>query len=244
MPRKSKTAPRDSAANPLETVEPFEPGPASAAHEPPASVADKLESPLGQAATTIAGMSSVELLLREANNRIEALRSELAQERQQRRELEKSHYRLEAQAARADEALAELATERSARLELERKVAVMDSEIKMARSQLKNLDEERSARIEMERKIGSLEFRAEKADELAKELAEERGLRIDLERERATLEQEVHHGAKLEQMLTEERQARASAQMRASTAEARLAKLEGEQANQSKGRGGLFGRSR
>jgi hypothetical protein len=120
----------------------------------------------------------------------------------------------------------------------------MESEIKLARTQLKNLDEERAARVELERKIGSLEFRAEKVDELSKELAEERGARIDLERERATLEREVAHAAKLEQMLVEERQARANAQMRASTAEAKLAKLEGEMANQNKGRGGLFGRGR
>jgi hypothetical protein len=75
-----------------------------------------------------------------------------------------------------------------------------------------------------------LAIRAEKAEEWAGQLAEERRLRLELERQKATLEVEVHHAKKQDVLLTEERQARMNAQSRAATAEARLAKFEGEMA--------------
>ena len=66
-------------------------------------------------------------------------------------------------------------------------------------------------------------------------------MRLELERDKATLEIEVEHAKKMETMLVEERQARANAQMRASTAEAKLAQVESKLAErESRGRG-LFG---
>jgi predicted methyltransferase MtxX (methanogen marker protein 4) len=74
--------------------------------------------------------------------------------------------------------------------------------------------------------------------ELAEEVAEARQSRLELERDKATLEIEVVHARKLEALLVEERQSRANAQMRASTAEAKLAQMEGERsARDSKNRG-------
>lgn len=53
-------------------------------------------------------------------------------------------------------------------------------------------------------------------------------MRVKLEREKATLEVQVQGLQKLDTLLSEERQARMNAQSRASSAEARLARLEGE----------------
>jgi hypothetical protein len=60
------------------------------------------------------------------------------------------------------------------------------------------------------------------------------------------LKAELAHAKKIETLLTEERQARANAQIRASTAEAKLSRLEGELDAQSPqtGGGSLFGRLR
>ncbi|MDX1615371.1 MAG: hypothetical protein R3300_13740 [Candidatus Promineifilaceae bacterium] len=136
----------------------------------------------------------------------------------------------------ANQRLAELQealdAERERRQALERQVAVLEAELNHARQHEQALEQERQARLELERRIGTLEFKAGRLDDLAAELNEERKERLGLERETATLKMEVEHARKLEQLLTEERQARTNAQLRASTAETRLAKLEGEQRTQ------------
>jgi hypothetical protein len=70
--------------------------------------------------------------------------------------------------------------------------------------------------------------------------------RVDLERERAGLKADLSHAKKIETLLAEERSARANAQLRASTAEAKLSRLEGELEAQSPNKtgGSVFGRLR
>ncbi|MGD2048163.1 MAG: hypothetical protein PVH03_01640 [Chloroflexota bacterium] len=227
MARKSK--PKDNTADPLEGVAEFDPEAIDEADVPDAQVASDPVSPLGPPApVTDPGLSSIELLLQEANRRIEQLQADLSAEREQRQELEKKYFQAEALAAQADKALTGLEEEKQKRQELERKIAVMETEMKHAQSKAEALEKEREARLELERQINSVKFKADQLPEVVEELAEERKARMTLEREKASLEIEVQHARKLDQLLTEERQARANAQMRASSAESKLAQLEGE----------------
>lgn len=227
MARKSKA--EDKAADPLEGVAEFDPDAIEEAGGPDAQVASEPVSPLGPPApVTDPGLSSIELLLKEANRRIEQLQADLTAEREQRQELERKYFQIEALAAQAEKALTGLEQEKHERQELERKIAVMETEMKHAQSKAETMEKEREARLELERQINSVKFMAEQLPEVAEELAEERKARVALEREKASLEIEVQHARKLDQLLTEERQARANAQMRASSAESRLAQLEGE----------------
>ncbi len=246
MARKPTTKAKETIEDPLEHLETFDPESIPDGAASVTTTSGGLASPLGPPEPLGGpGASPIELLLQQANRRIERLRGELTTEREQRRELEKQNYQLEATASQSEKVTAELEEERRIRLDLERKIAAMASEVKHIQVQAAMYEEERAARVEMERKIGSLEFRADNMAELAEELDEHRKARVALERDKATLEIEVRHAAKLEALLTEERQARANAQMRASSAEAKLAQLEGELAARSqKGRGSIFGRSR
>ncbi len=227
MARKLKA--KDKDADPLESVAEFDPDTIEETDVPNAQVASEPISPLGPPApVTDPGLSSIELLLKEANQRIEQLQADLTAEREQRQELERKYFQTEALAAQAEKALTGLEQEKQKRQELEQKIAVMETEMKHAQSKAETMEKEREARLELERQINSVKFKAEQLPEVAEELAEERKARVTLEREKASLEIEVQHARKLDQLLTEERQARANAQMRASSAESRLAQLEGE----------------
>lgn len=246
MTKKSKTDEEHSPSDPLESLTLFDPAAMEDKDLPEAPISDRPVSPLGPPApiVTPAG-SSIEMLLHQANRRIEQLQAEVEIERRTIRDLERQNYQLQATGTQAEKALKDLEQERQTRLELERKLAAMEIEVKLVHSQLASLETEREARIELERRIGTLEYQADKMTSAIDELAEERSARIELEREKASLEIEVQHARKLEQMLSEERKGRANAQMRASTAEARLAQIEGKMAaSGEEGRKGIFGRGR
>jgi chromosome segregation ATPase len=221
--------PKENTSDPLEGVADFDPDAIEEADVADAQVASEPVSPLGPPArVSDPGLSSIELLLKEANRRIEQLQADLTAEREQRQELEKKYFQTEALAAQAEKALTGLEEEKQKRQELERQIAVMETEIKHAQSKAELMEKEREARLDLERQINSVKFKAEQLPEVVEELAEERKARLALEREKASLEIEVQHARKLDQLLTEERQARANAQMRASSAESKLAQLEGE----------------
>ena len=232
--------------DPLKEVELYDPEAVEEFGTPSEPIASEPVSPLGSPeATVMAGGTSIELLLHEVNQRLDQLQGELVAERESRRELEKQNFQLQAVAAQAEKALSDLDLEKERRLDLERKVATLDTELKHASSLVETVDSDRQTRLELERNIGLLEFRAEKMDQVTEELAEERQARLILERETATLAIEVQHAKKIEQLLTEERQARANAQIRASTAEAKLAQMEGELASSDpKKKRSFLGRNR
>ena len=241
MARKSKSAIEELTEDTLEGVETFDPEKQksqTAAKNIPSSPL----SPLGTAPDARGTeLQPVEVVLLEANNRIKQLQTDLAKERDRRRDLEAEHYKLEGLAAQTEQIRAELDQERDVRRELEHENTVIETQLKHSKELLESLEGEREARLELERRIGSLEIRAKATQDLEEEVAEARIIRIELERDKATLEIEVEHAKKLETMLAEERQSRASAQMRASTAEAKLAQVEGELAARDKKGRGLFG---
>lgn len=245
MTKKQMTK-KDLKTNPLEEVEAYDPQAVAKFGSATAPVTSDPISPLGSPQATMMGSgTTIELLLHEVNQRLTQLQSELAAEREIRHELEKSNFQLQALAAQAENALADLDVEKKERLALERKLAAVETDMKHANALAQNVESERAIRLELERKIGTLEFRAEKMEQLAEELGEERQARLKLERETATLKIEVQHAKKIDQLLTEERQARANAQMRASTAEAKYAQLEGELAgSDSKKKRSFLGRNR
>jgi chromosome segregation ATPase len=226
--------------DPLEDVALFDPE-ASEEVTAPNTIASEPISPLGPpTAVASPGLNSIEILLLEANKRIEQLQEELDIERKERRELEKQLYRVEATADQSAKTLKELERERQIRLGMEREIAAMETELKHAQLAAGMMNQEREARLELERKIGTLEVRAERASQISEELDEQRKARLELEKEKASLEIEVQHADKFESLLSEERQSRANAQMRASTAEAKLAQLEGELASRDRKGGRSF----
>ena len=99
MAKKSKA--NETAGDPLSDVDSYDPDSVVEPSGASTPAASEPVSPLGPPTTTAApGLGSIELLLREANRRIEQLQAELETEREQRRALEREHYRLEASAAR------------------------------------------------------------------------------------------------------------------------------------------------
>lgn len=230
--------------DPLEALAPFHPDSLREAETAGVPAITSPVSPLGPP-TAIAAPAAVELLLREANRQIRELRQEVAAGQTERRQLEKRNYQLEAIAAQVEELRAALDQERQVRSGLERETAAMEVEVKHVARLQAELEAERAARLELERQTAMLTIRAERADEVASLLAEERQARVTLERERATLAVEVEQARKMEVFLAEERQARMNAQSRAASAEARLAKLEGEvEARNPQGERSLMGRLR
>ena len=145
MTRKTQTKAKENSIDPLENVNKFDP---EELEKPDGAilVGDKPVSPLGPP-TSIAGneLSSMEILLLEANKRIEQLQLELSTERKDRRELEKKQYQLEATLEQAQIAQKELEHGREARIELERKVASMETEMKHARELAKGAENDRAA---------------------------------------------------------------------------------------------------
>lgn len=216
----SKTAKQDNSADPLSSVETFDPK--QVAEETAVRAQSKPVSPLGppQPVPTPPQLN-VPSPLGQPNEDVAALKAEI-------RALEKRNIELEAAVAQHKATIEELKAEREVRLKLEREMAGMEVEIRQVRHATAALEEEREARLALERKLASLEVLAERAQEATAQLAEERQLRVQLEREKATLDVQVQSLQKLDTLLAEERQARMNAQSRASSAEARLARLEGE----------------
>ena len=111
MARKMK--PKETNTDPLESVADFDPDTVIDNNSSNALVSTEPISPLGPpTVVTGPGTSSIELLLQEANRRIEQLQADLIVEREQKRELERKYYQLEATAAQAENALDDLKQER------------------------------------------------------------------------------------------------------------------------------------
>lgn len=210
----------DNSADPLSNVETFDPK--KVAEETAVRAQSKPVSPLGppQAVPTPPQLA-MPMPLAQSSEDTTALKAEI-------RALEKRNIELETAVTQLKATIDELKVERDVRLKLEREMAGMEVEIRQVRHTTAALEEERQARIALERKLASLEVIAERAQEATAQLTEERAQRVRLEREKATLEVQVQSLQKLDTLLSEERQARMNAQSRASSAEARLARLEGE----------------
>ena len=223
--KSSKAAQQASSADPLSNVESFDPRPVE--EETAVRAQNTPVSPLGPPQTV---PTPPQLAMpSQPNEEAEALKAEV-------RALEKRNIELETAVAQHKATIEELKAEREVRLKLEREIAGMEVEIRQARHATAALEEERQARLALERRLASLEVVAERAQEVSAQLAEERQMRVQLEREKATLDVQVQSLQKLDTLLSEERQARMNAQSRASSAEARLARLEGE-INQQGGSG-------
>jgi septation ring formation regulator EzrA len=232
--------------NPLGDVAPFDPGELPDGGQSVSAPSNKIASPLGtpQPVQRI-DPEAANPLLTDARRRIEQLEETLTAERQARQEVERKMYQLEVSAARAETLAQQLERERETRMGLERTLSALEVEVRSVREFKEALESERVARLDLERRTATLQMQAERASEIANQLAEERQARVDLERERAALKADLAHAKKIETLLTEERQARANAQLRASTAEAKLSRLEGEiEAQSPKSGGSLFGRLR
>ncbi|WP_420642257.1 hypothetical protein [Candidatus Leptofilum sp.] len=218
----SKAAPQDNVADPLSSVETFDPKKVEA--ETAAHAQNKPVSPLGppQVVSTPSQFTMpVPVPVNQPSEDVAALKAEI-------RALEKRNIELETAVTQHKATIEELKAEREVRLKLEREIAGMEVEIRQVRHATAALEEERQARVALERKLASLEVIAERTQEATAQLAEERQMRVQLEREKATLDVQVQSLQKLDTLLAEERQARMNAQSRASSAEARLARLEGE----------------
>ncbi|MCP5094488.1 MAG: DUF4686 domain-containing protein [Chloroflexi bacterium] len=238
MARKQKSNVRKN--DPLKSVEPYAPNATkgletAVSNQPNNTVATTPISPLGSPITQQpAQPAPTSGILHEAHKRITQLQAELAHEQNTRRALEKKVIELETAVTFTQNVTEELTHERSSRHGLEREMAALEVEVKQVHDTAAALEAERNHRIELEKRLASLEVRAERAQEIATQLVEEQKIRVDLEREKATLDVQVQNMRKLDQLLSEERQARMNAQSRASSAEAQLARLEGER-NQSQG---------
>lgn len=229
---KKRTSKVDTADDPLSSVETFDPK--KVAEETAVRAQNQPISPLGPPQTIPAPPQlAMPVPYNQPNEDIAALKAEI-------RALEKRNIELETAVTQHKATIDELKLERDVRLKLEREMAGMEVEIRQARHASAALEEERQARLGLERRLASLEVIAERAQEATAQLSEERAARVKLEREKATLEVQVQGLQKLDTLLSEERQARMNAQSRASSAEARLARLEGEINQQG---GGESGRS-
>ncbi|MBK8905978.1 MAG: hypothetical protein IPM53_32665 [Anaerolineaceae bacterium] len=218
--RSSKADIADNSTDPLSSVETFDPK--QVTEETAVRAQNQPISPLGppQSVPTPPQLA-MPVPLSQPSEDIAALKAEI-------RALEKRNIELETAVTQHKATIEELKLEREVRLKLEREMAGMEVEIRQVRHATAALEEERQARLALERRLASLEVIAERAQEATAQLTEERAARVKLEREKATLEVQVQGLQKLDTLLSEERQARMNAQSRASSAEARLARLEGE----------------
>lgn len=227
--KSSKATQQDSAADPLSKIETFDPKQVAA--ETAVRGQNKPVSPLGPPQPVPAPTQfPMQAQLSDASQEIHARKTEI-------RALEKRNIELETAVAQHKATIEELKAERNVRLKLEREMAAMEVEIRQARHATAALEEDRQSRLELERRLATLEVIAERAQEVSAQLVEERQARVQLEREKATLDVQVQGLQKLDTLLSEERQARMNAQSRASSAEARLARLEGEINQQGGSRG-------
>jgi DNA repair exonuclease SbcCD ATPase subunit len=226
----NKAAQQDSSADPLSSVETFDPK--KVEKETAVRSQNQPVSPLGPPQTVpTPPQLAVPVPSSQPSEDVTVLKAEI-------RALEKRNTELETAVAQHKETIEELKAERDVRLKLEREMAGMEVEIRQVRHATAALEEERQARLQLERRLATVEVVAERAEEASAQLMEERQMRVQLEREKATLEVQVQSLQKLDTLLTEERQARMNAQSRASSAEARLARLEGEINQQGGGEGG------
>jgi DNA repair exonuclease SbcCD ATPase subunit len=224
----SKAAQQDNSDDPLSNVETFDPR--QVEKETAVRAQNKPVSPLGPPQTVPTPTQlTMPVPASPPDEDVAALKAEI-------RALEKRNIELQTAVAQHKETIEELKAERDVRLKLEREMAGMEVEIRQVRHATAALEEERQARLQLERRLATLEVLAERAQEATAQLTEERQMRVQLEREKATLEVQVQGLQKLDTLLSEERQARMNAQSRASSAEARLARLEGE-INQQGGSG-------
>ena len=207
----SKAAQQDNSSDPLSNVETFDPK--QVAKETAVRAQNKPVSPLGppQAVPTPPQLA-MPVPSSQPDEDAATLKAEI-------RALEKRNTELETAVAQHKETIEEL-----------------KAEIRQVRHATAALEEERKTRLELERRLATLEVVAQRAEEASAQLVDERQMRVQLEREKATLEVQVQSLQKLDTLLSEERQARMNAQSRASSAEARLARLEGE-INQQGGKG-------
>lgn len=216
----SKAEAVENTADPLSNVETFDPK--QVATETAVRAQNKPVSPLGPPQTVpTPPQLTMPVPSSQPSEDAAASKAEI-------RALEKRNIELETAVAQHQTTLDELKEERTARLKLEREMAGMEVEIRQARHAMAALEEERQTRLELERRLATLAVIAERTQEVTAQLAEERQARVKLEREKATLEVQVQSLQKLDALLSEERQARMNAQSRASSAEARLARMEGE----------------
>ena len=226
----NKAAEQDNSVDLLNSIETFDPK--QVAGETAVRTARKPVSPLGppQPVTT-APQFSRPITVSQPSEEVAALKAEI-------RALEKRNIELETAVTQHKTTIEELKAERDVRLKLEREMAGMEVEIRQVRHATAALEEERQSRLELERRLATLEVIAERAQEATAQLMEERQARVQLEREKATLDVQVQSLQKLDTLLSEERQARMNAQSRASSAEARLARMEGEINQHGSGSGG------
>ena len=227
---KKRISKADTAEDPLSSVETFDPKQVAA--ETAVRAQNQPVSPLGPPQSIPTPPQLImPVPLAQPSEDSAALKAEI-------RALEKRNIELETAVTQHKATIDELKSERDVRLKLEREMAGMEVEIRQARHAIAALEEERQARLGLERRLASMEVIAERAQEATAQLSEERAMRVKLEREKATLEVQVQGLQKLDTLLSEERQARMNAQSRASSAEARLARLEGEINQQGGGEGG------
>ena len=215
----SKAETTDTTADPLSSIETFDPK--QVAEETAVRAQNKPVSPLGPPQPIPTPPQLAVTPPQQPSENVDTLKAEI-------RALEKRNIELEAAVAQHKATIEELKVERDVRLKLEREMAGMEVEIRQVRHATAALEEERQARLVLERRLATLEVVAERTQEVTAQLAEERQMRVQLEREKATLDVQVQSLQKLDTLLSEERQARMNAQSRASSAEARLARLEGE----------------
>ena len=177
--------------------------------------------------------------------RISQLEAELKEALDAKKQLERRNFELETAVSRTTTLENELKEERAAKLELIKQIAALEVQVQRTQANDGALEAERTKRFQIEKKLATLEVRAERAQEMAAQLADAQKARVELEREKATLDVQVQSMKKLDKLLSEERQARMNAQSRASSAEAQLARLEGELGNMDNpGRGSFMDRLR
>ena len=244
--KKSQTTKKEATpSDPLADVELFDPHTAVSEENNDPTTGD-ITSPVSPLGPPVTMPLPIQATLQNSQDKLTKLETQLAAKEERVRKLEREVFELKAAAKQTNATIRELKKERSIRLNLEREMAKMEAEVQQAQQINASLDAEREDRLMIERKLATLEVLAERSQEMAAQLAEERNARVTLEREKATLAVQVESMQKLEQLLNEERQARMNAQSRASSAEARLARIEGElnQGGGSNSSGGILGRLR
>ena len=162
-------------------------------------------------------------------------RREIELERQERVTAERELAAARAGWQHLQNELGKLENERSSRLKIERRLALLDTQSDKALELAGQLAKERNLRLKLEREKGMLlnELKPrrdlkDRLDAITHERTELRAQLQDVGSRAAKLELAMQHVVRLEEMLAEEKSTRLSADERASTAEAKAARLEGE----------------
>ena len=166
---------------------------------------------------------------------VEESRSELDAEREGRVTAERELSSVRAGWQHVQLELSKLEDERAIRLKIERRLALLDTQRDKALELAAQLAKERNQRLKLEREKGMLlsELRPRKElDAKLKSLTESNeALQTkyqDASEQAAKTELALQHVGRLEKLLAEEKTTRLSSDVRASAAEARAARLEGE----------------